>query len=275
MNTPSAGRRLDVADENDVETVLQRLPTITKRTLTTPELDKTSAIPLHHQLRTAILAQLGSSVLLPGDRLPTERELAGTLGISVAPVRQAFLDLAQQGYIIRLRARGSFVNERLYEERVSSLGSFSEVMRQQNSAYETTTVLSRSGPAPEPVLDALSIRGANAFRLLRVALLDGSPAALLDAYLPPQRFPGLGDIDMEKQSLYRTLKDRYGVEPRRATNTIEVALCNEDDAGLLQVELGTPTARVTSVTFDQQDVAFEYVRITYRPERFKLTFDSA
>jgi GntR family transcriptional regulator len=249
--------------------------TNTERTLTTPELDKTSAIPLHHQLRTAIVAQLESSLLLPGDRLPPERELAETLGVSVAPVRQAFLDLARQGYITRLRARGSFVNERRYEEKVSALGSFSEVMRQQNSAYETTTVLATSVPAPAVVLDALGVSAEEAFRLLRVALLDGSPAALLDAYLPPDRFPGLADAGMEKESLYRTLKDRYGIEPRRATNTIEVVLCDRDDAALLQVDVGTPTARVTSVTFDQQDVPFEYVRITYRPERFKLTFDSA
>lgn len=249
--------------------------TLTTRKLVTPLLDKASAVPLHHQLRMAILTQLEDSTLVAGDRLPPERELADALGISVAPVRQAFLDLARQGYIIRLRARGSFVNERLYEEKVSSLGSFSDVMRRQNSAYETRTELSHLGPAPQDVLDALGIGGTDAFRLLRVAVVGRSPAALLDAYLNPEWFSGLtGDV-LGQQSLYRTLKDKYGVEPRRATNTIEVVRCGNDDSRLLKVEPGAPTARVTSVTFDQSDAPFEYVQITYRPERFKLTFDSS
>jgi GntR family transcriptional regulator len=247
----------------------------TRRSLIMAPLDKTSAIPLHHQLRVAILAQLAASTLLPGDRLPPERELADALGISVAPVRQAFLDLARQGYITRMRARGAFVSERLYEEKVSSLGSFSEVMRHQNSAYETKTVISQLTPAPTEVQNALGIGSSSAFRLLRVALLDGSPAALLDAYLNAEQFSGLAEIALEEQSLYRTLKDRYGVEPRRATSTIEVAYCDKHTAQLLGVAAGTPTARVTSITFDQQDTPFEHVQITYRPERFKLTFDSS
>lgn len=245
------------------------------RSLTLAPLDKSSAVPLHHQLRMAILARLEDSSLRPGDRLPTERALAETLHISVAPVRQAFLDLAREGYITRMRARGSFVNDRVYEEKVSTLGSFSEVMRQQHSAYETKTITSEPGPAPRAVQDALGLDTSIAFRLLRVALVDGSPAAVLDAYLDPVQFPELADVALEEQSLYRTLKDRYGVEPRRATSTIEVVRCDESGAQFLDVAPGTPTARVTSKTFDQGDTPFEYVQITYRPERFKLTFDSS
>jgi GntR family transcriptional regulator len=249
--------------------------TAAHRRLALSPLDKASAVPLHHQLRMAILAQLEDSSLLPGDRLPTERELADTLGISVAPVRQAFLDLARDGYITRLRARGSFVSDRLYEEKVSTLGSFSEVMRQQNSAYDTKTVLSTLQTAPLEVSAALGLGESLAFRLVRVALLDGSPAALLDAYLDPARFPGLADIGLEHQSLYRTLKDQFGVEPRRATSTIEVVRCDRQTASLLEVAPGTPMAQVTSKTFDQGDTPFEHVQITYRPERFKLTFESS
>jgi GntR family transcriptional regulator len=250
--------------------------TVQKWTLRAPELDKQSAVPLHHQLRVAIVAQVESATLLPGDRLPSERELADELGISVAPVRQALLDLAREGYITRMRARGSFINERrLYEEKVSALGSFSEVMRQQNSAYDTRTVRSELCRAPQSVGDALALSGLAAVRLVRVALIDGSPAALLDAYLDAERFAGLADAAMEGESLYRTVRDRYGVEPRRATNTIEVVLCDDETGRLLEVESNTPTARVTSVTFDQHDRAFEHVQITYRPERFKLTFDSS
>lgn len=37
---------------------------------------------------------------------------------------------------------------------MSTLGSFSDIMRRQHSAYETRTELSHFGPAPQYVLDA-------------------------------------------------------------------------------------------------------------------------
>jgi GntR family transcriptional regulator len=245
------------------------------RSLTLPALDKTSAVPLHHQLRTSIAAQLERSQLLPGDRLPPERELAEKLGISVAPVRQAFLDLARQGRIVRMRARGSFVTEHRYEENVSALGSFSDVMRRHTSAYETHAVVADIVTAPRVVRDTLAINGSKAFRLLRVAHADGVPVALLDSYLSPERFSGLPEAALSGRSLYAVLNEGYGVTPRRATNTIEVAYCTKRDADLLAVAPRSVSVQVTSVTFDEQDVPFEHVRVAYRPDRFRLTFDSS
>jgi GntR family transcriptional regulator, transcriptional repressor for pyruvate dehydrogenase complex len=50
--------------------------------------------------------------LAPGDRLPTERELAQTLGVSRVPIREAIRTLAAQGIVEVRRGQGMFVGAR-------------------------------------------------------------------------------------------------------------------------------------------------------------------
>ncbi len=74
-------------------------------------IDKDSPIPLHHQLREAIREEIRSARLTPGMMLPTEMEICAQLDISRTTVRAAILDLAREGLLKRIPARGTFVAE--------------------------------------------------------------------------------------------------------------------------------------------------------------------
>lgn len=54
---------------------------------------------------------LSSGKWSPGDRLPSEWELARQYGVAYMTVRQAVGKLAQEGYVHRVRGRGTFVSE--------------------------------------------------------------------------------------------------------------------------------------------------------------------
>ena len=71
-----------------------------------------SPMPLHHQIKVALLHGIEEGWLEPGRQLPRERELAEFLGVSLAPVRQAMADLNKEGYLDRSRGRGTFVRAR-------------------------------------------------------------------------------------------------------------------------------------------------------------------
>ena len=59
-----------------------------------------SPVPLHHQLRQMLQDQIERGSLRPGQQIPHEREYAEYLGISLAPVRQALLDLVRTDRLI-------------------------------------------------------------------------------------------------------------------------------------------------------------------------------
>ena len=73
-------------------------------------LDKTSPMPLYEQLRQALLEAIISGSIQEGTKLPTEEELCDQLGISRPVARQAYSALIAEGYVERMRGRGTFVH---------------------------------------------------------------------------------------------------------------------------------------------------------------------
>jgi len=91
--------------------------------------NRASPIPLHVQIRNILLAQIEDGRLAPGAQIPRERELGERFGVSLAPVRQALLDLAKEGYLQRVQGRGTFVRRTKVEQKIAILSSFTESLR--------------------------------------------------------------------------------------------------------------------------------------------------
>lgn len=79
------------------------------------------------RLSEKVVQQIEESVvvgrLAPGDRLPSERELAGQLGVSRATVRQAIETLRGRGMVEAYSGRGTFIADSIPSAVVRSLGA--------------------------------------------------------------------------------------------------------------------------------------------------------
>ena len=67
--------------------------------------------PKYGIIHQTILKQIQSGALNPNDPLPGEDELAKEYGASLITVRRAMTELKQDGAIVRVRGRGSFVKK--------------------------------------------------------------------------------------------------------------------------------------------------------------------
>lgn len=237
-------------------------------------ISRSSPVPLHHQLRHLLQEQIDRGTLRPGQQIPHERQYAEHLGISLAPVRQALLDLVRQGYLLRVRGKGTFVRDDKVVEKISLLGSFTEALRSQGLEPSFTVICAENQPPPAEVREEFPGRPRELFRLDRLALLAGGPLALLTAWLDPARFPGLAGEDFTAVPLYATLEGKYGVRMGRALSTIEVVGVRDDEAGLLQLAPGTSALQVQGTTFDSGDRATEVSRVLYRADRFRFSLES-
>lgn len=230
--------------------------------------------PMYRQIHDLVQQGITEGHLRAGQQLPSEGELASRWGVSVAPVRQALLDLAGEGYLERGQGRGTFVRKPKLEEKLSILSSFSSSHAQRGNQSElvvlSTTV---TGAAPEASA-ALGTGKRNLIRIQRVAYLESDPIALLAAYLDPRRFPGLEDMPLEGGSLYRTLTSAYGVDLVRAHTVLEAIPGGDDEAAVLQLRAGTMVLAVDSTTFDRQDTPVEFSRVLYRMDRFRFSLES-
>jgi GntR family transcriptional regulator len=233
-----------------------------------------SPVPLHHQIKIAIIEGVEDGWLEPGAQLPREHELAEALGVSLAPLRQAMADLTKEGYVERTRGRGSYIRDRKLVEKIQILGSFHESASRQGLHVDVKVLASEMAKPPHLVDAALGLHGRDAWCLRRLASIDAEPLALLTAWLQPRYARGVGDRDLGTGSLYEALRQVHRVEMTAADNFVEVDRAGLEQAELLGLAPGSPVLRVIGITRNQHDRPVEYSDVLYRPERFRFAIES-
>ena len=225
-------------------------------------------IPLHHQVYLDLRAALDAAEFRPGDRLPPERELARRYGCSLITVRRALGELAREQRIERTQGRGTFVlHPRIDRDLVEPM-SFTEEMQQRGLDPETRLIAARPQAAGEGVAAALQLEpGSPTLYLERLRVADGEPLLLEQVHLPAERFPGLLASDLEHESLYRILTERYGTHPARARETFEPVLLRAREAALLGRPRRSPALLVEGIAFTDDGRPVEFGRTYVRGDR--------
>ena len=85
-----------------------RLRRLAERLAQTPELEGRAA-PKYLVLHEAFLDAIESGVWKPGERLPSEADIADTLPVSLGTVQRALQTLVEHGIVTRRHGQGSFV----------------------------------------------------------------------------------------------------------------------------------------------------------------------
>ena len=225
-------------------------------------------IPLHHQVFIDLKAALDANEWRPGDRMPTERELAERYGCSLITVRHALGELVREGRIERVRGRGTFVLQPRIDRNIAGSMSFAEEMQRRGLDPATRLVTGRIEPAGEAVAAELGLAAdAPVVYLERVRLGGGEPLLLEQARLPAERFPGLLAFDLEGRSLYDVLSDRYGTRIVRAREAVEPVMLRRREAGLLEVPNRSLALRIDGIAYAADGAPVEVARSFVRGDR--------
>jgi len=225
-------------------------------------------VPLHHQVYLDLTSALDAGEWKPGDRLPPERELAERYGCSLITVRRALSELAREGRIERTRGRGTFVLRPRVELDFGGSQSFTSEMQSHGLDAETKVVAAHPEVAGEAVANALDLEiGAPTLYVERLRLAAGEPMILEQVHLPADRFPGLLASDLEHNSLYGLLTERYGTRVVRAREAIEPVLLRGREAALLEQPSGRPALLVEGVAYSADGIPVEFARSYVRGDR--------
>jgi GntR family transcriptional regulator len=76
------------------------------------QLDLRSGVPVYRQLIDQVLAAIASGTLVPGDRLPTVRQVAVDLAINPNTVVRAYKELEIRGTLTTQQGTGTFISTR-------------------------------------------------------------------------------------------------------------------------------------------------------------------
>jgi GntR family transcriptional regulator len=204
--------------------------------------------------------------LAPGSPAPSERELVHHFGVARMTVRQAMDALVVEGLLERVPGRGTFVARPRRE--VGRLLGYTEEMQRRGLLAESQTLLARREQAGPGVARALNITEGDAvIHWKRLRRADAVPMCIEDAYLNEVLIPGFLQAGMPT-SLYDALAQR-GLRPTWAEDSVSADLASEEEAGMLEVPLGSPVLRQSRRAINEDKVV-EVSRSVYRADRFTM-----
>lgn len=106
--------------------------------------------PIYSQIYSQISQQIITGVLPSGTKLPSIRQIANEMRISVIPVKMAWEELDKNGFIKTITGSGTFVNKLQSQEIESKLNKKAETL-----VLKTCKEAKESGISAELLIDLI------------------------------------------------------------------------------------------------------------------------
>lgn len=200
--------------------------------------------------------------------LPSESELSREFGLSRISVRQAMKRLEGKGLVYSEQGKGSFPTIPRIKG-VSGFHSFTtEVLRNGQVPASKVLFSGMTEELPDDMREKLNVpdaENAAQFLLRRIRLIDGTPVAVEDAYLPATVYPGISPEMFTGTSLYDVIGHRWGHEPGWTDALMEPAPASREVADIFGIAEGDPVLVAWRVTLTANDQLIERVCSIYRP----------
>jgi GntR family transcriptional regulator len=208
-----------------------------------------------------------------GEAIPSERQLSSTLGVSRLTVRAALDELVREGLLVRRHGSGTFVSEPKIAQELT-MTSFTEDMRRRGMTPASRTLELRVAPAGAHLGRLLHVSPSEPVVIIsRLRLADRETMAIETLHVRASLVPGLSARDLERQSFYELLLERYGIDVVGGHQTIEPTVTNEAESEALGVPLHSPAFLFERTTRSSTGEIVEYVRSIYRGDRYRLVTD--
>ncbi|MBZ0297639.1 MAG: GntR family transcriptional regulator [Anaerolineae bacterium] len=233
-------------------------------------LDRQHPLPVYYQLKEILREKIAQGIWIPGEQIPSERELSEEYQISRATVRQALNGLIEDGCVERRQGLGTYVIEPKIVQYLTRLTGYTEDMRQRGLRPNSQVLRLELADAPRSIAKQLEIEPETPVVLLeRLRLAEGIPMAIETCYLNFEGVEHLLKLDFAGSvSLYKVLGQRFDVIPMRTEQRMEAAPCSPREQELLQIGAGSPVLKNVRVTYDQHNRVFEYALSAYRGDRY-------
>jgi GntR family phosphonate transport system transcriptional regulator len=234
-----------------------------------------TGFPLWQQIADTIAQEIRDRIYGPGDRLPTELELAERFGVNRHTVRRAVASLQDFGLLRIEQGRGTFVQEDIVDYPLSRRTRFSEIIRRQAKTPSGELLRSATIPADAAIAEALAIRvGAPVALIETVGKADGQPISLAAHHFPLERFPDLFEAYAEARKI-TPMFERLGVADYvRKTTRVTARMPDSHEMRHLHLARMTPVLFVEAINVDGEGRPIEYGQTRFSSSRVQIVVDT-
>ncbi|WP_219844850.1 GntR family transcriptional regulator [Microbacterium sp. MYb62] len=230
-----------------------------------------SAIPLYAQIEDALVARI-TSVLHPGDRLPTEDQLIDEFGVSRITVRRAVQNLVARGLVVTRPGRGAFVTAPKLRQPLTELTGFVEDMEAHGLAATARVLRAEEITAPPEVCTALELPAGSTVMLIeRVRLANGTPISFDRTHLPLELGRRVAEEDLANEPIFDVLEQRLATPLREASYALQAVAADAGVAELLEMRAGDAVFRIERTSYTDGGRPVDHEVLHYRGETITFT----
>ncbi len=239
-----------------------------------PTLDRSSSVPLYKQIKEILIDELQAVSGETGRPFSTEHELIKRFSVSRAPVRMALKELADEGYVYRERARGTFpVQELPARPPGLELGGLVGFFREQGMGCNSKVLAVDKVLPTEKLCSILGIKPEDKIlRISRLILLNEKPFAWTQTYLavPDDFHPGARELE-ERDSVFWILDKEKGIYISRGDHQIWASGASSMEARLLNIKIGNPVLIMETKLYTRQDALLGWRRVIHIADDYKFS----
>lgn len=232
-------------------------------------LDLNNPLPLYVQLREIMRCKIEDGTWKVGDQIPGEPEIVKKYGVARATVRQAILDLVNEGLLYRKQGKGTFVCRARRLDVIEPLISFSAEMTSRGMTPGAEVLCSGSIAELPPAVAGIMGTDTPVFKLERLRTADGVPLALEYSYLNEEVVPGMDTEDLQG-SLYQLITHRRQIQVSRVIQSISCSLADEEESERLHISPDSPVLVMERVMYTADEQAFYWLKFIFRGDLYRI-----
>ena len=219
------------------------------------------ALPVYMQIAERLARQIDAGILVEGQRLPPEREMAKQHGVAVGTLRKSLARLTAMGRLTRRQGSGNYI---LRSDDQGAIYAMFRLELPSGGGLPSARLLSVERVKMTQKPASLSWNGPSQ-RFRRVRFLDGKPVAIEEIWLDAEMASTV-DPDRVSQSLYRFYRDELGLWIMRTEDSVALAPLPGWAVDHFPLAPGSPVGYVERRGWSQHDRQVEFSRTWFDPE---------
>ncbi len=239
------------------------------------ELSGDERLPLYQRLTESIRMAIVNQQWLPGDRLPSETDLAEKYKVAPGTMRQAITQLVQEKLLERRQGSGTFVRRPTFDSSLFRFFRF-ESKDGVRQIPESRIIHREVIQAPSHIQSALNVKpNAEVISMTRLRLLDNEPVMFEDIWLDYSIFNKF--IEMEEEEigplLYPIYDSHFNQFVIRAKESLLVELADDSFAKMLRIAPKSPVIVIDRTAYGIDGKAIEWRRSRALADHFSYNIE--
>jgi len=228
-------------------------------------LTEAGALPVYMQIAELLSRQIDAGILVEGQRLPPEREMAKQHGVAVGTLRKSLARLTAMGRLTRRQGSGNYI---LRSDDRAAIYAMFRLELPSGGGLPSARLLSVER-LKTPGNSAELPWGSISFQFRRIRYLDKLPVAIEEIWLDGSVADAIGP-DRVSQSLYQFYRDELGLWIMKTEDSVALAPAPDWAVDQFPLAPGSPVGYVERRGWSQHGRQVEFSRTWFDPERSRF-----